>query len=147
MKTLVIYDSYFGNTKLVAETVAKELGIDVKVTPVTDLDPKELTGVELLIVGSPIRGWKPSPKTEEVLKGLHNNQLQGIKAAAFDTRVKGFFHGDAVKKMIQMLKEKGAEIISEPQGFYVKGREGPMHDGELEKAIVWAKSIKTKCQN
>jgi len=42
----------------------------------------------------------------------------------------------------QKLKEAGAEIMIKPQVFFVKGKEGPLIDGEVERATEWAKTIK-----
>ena len=101
MKSLVIYDSNFGNTKIIAETISKELGKDSKALFISDFDVKDLTGISLLIVGSPIIGWRPSEKMGTFLEVLGKNQLKGIKVATFDTRVKVFFHGDAAKKILK----------------------------------------------
>ncbi len=75
------------------------------------------------------------------LESLSKDQLKGIKAAAFDTRVKLFIHGDAAKKIAKALEDAGAEIVAEPQAFFVKGKEGPLLDGEIERASQWAKSL------
>jgi flavodoxin len=144
MKALVIFDTSFGNTKIIAETIAKELGNDTKAILISDFNNNELEGIDLLVVGSPIIGWKPSERMGKFLANLGKDQLKGFKAATFDTRVKIFFHGDAAKKIAQTLKEAGAGIIVEPQAFLVKGKEGPLIDGEIEKAIEWVKTIKTK---
>jgi flavodoxin len=144
MKALVIFDTSFGNTKIIAETVARELGNDTKAISVSDFNNNELEGTDLLVVGSPIIGWKPSERMGSFLASLSKDQLKGFKVATFDTRVKIFFHGDVAKKIAQTLKEAGAEIIVEPQAFLVKGKEGPLIDGEIEKAIEWAKTIKTR---
>ena len=40
-------------------------------------------------------------------------------------------------------EKAGAEIVVEPQSFFVKGGEGPLFDGEIERAEEWAKSIKS----
>ena len=141
MKSLVIFDTNFGNTKEIAETIAKGLGSDSKAISVTDFDNSELEGTNLLVVGSPIIGWRPSEKMGKFLASLSKDQLKGFKAVTFDTRVKIFFHGDAAKKISQKLKNAGAEIIVEPQVFYVKGKEGPLLEGEIEKAIEWAKML------
>lgn len=143
MKALVIFDSNFGNTKIIAETISRELGKDAKVLSVSDFNIKELEGIELLVVGSPIIGWKPSEKMGGFLAGLSSGQLKGLKAATFDTRVKLFISGDASKKIAKELKRAGAEIVVEPQAFLVKGKEGPLFDGEIEKATKWVTSIKT----
>ena len=143
MKVLVVYDSVYGNTKKIAETIAKELGKDVKTVSVSDFKSKDLTGINLLVVGSPILSFSPSEKTGKFLAGLGAGQLKGIQAAAFDTRVRIFFHGDAAKKIATGLKQAGADIIAEPCGFIVEGREGPLAADTLQKARDWAASFKS----
>jgi flavodoxin len=141
MKALVIYDSNLGNTKLIAETIAGELGENTRSVSVSDVKANDLVDVELLVVGSPIIGWKPTVHMQEFLAGLKPGQLKGIKATTFDTRVKLFIHGDAAKEMAGKLMELGAEIVTEPMPFYVKGKEGPLFDGEVDKAKAWAKKL------
>lgn len=143
MKTLIIYDSFFGNTKLLAETIGKELGNDTKVIHVSDFKQEDLKGVSLLIVGSPILGWRPSEKTTAFLMSFGKDQLKGIKVATFDTRMKIIIHGDATKKMSEMLSNLGAEVIVEPNWFIVAGKEGPLAGGEITRAQEWAKKIKS----
>ena len=55
MKKIVVYDSAFGNTEKIAQSMGSALGAppDVMVMRVGEMDPVELTGIELLIVGSP----------------------------------------------------------------------------------------------
>jgi flavodoxin len=144
MKALVVYDSIYGNTKKIAETVARELGKGVKVISVSEFSNKNLKGIDLLVVGSPILAFRPSEKTGKFLAGLGADQLKGIKAAAFDTRVRIFFHGDAAGKIASRLKQAGAEIVAEPCGFIVEGREGPLAKDALEKAKEWAGTIKAR---
>lgn len=142
MKAHVVYDSAFGNTKSVAEAVAGSLG-DLEATPVavSDFRPDDLAAGDLLVLGSPINGWRPTPKITELLSTLGDGHLKGVKAAAFDTRVRMFIHGDAAKKMAHALRDSGADIISEPMPFYVQGSEGPLRPGEIEKAARWGKSL------
>ncbi|KKQ02909.1 MAG: hypothetical protein US14_C0043G0012, partial [candidate division WS6 bacterium GW2011_WS6_36_26] len=81
-------------------------------------------------------------KTTAFLMSFGKDQLKGIGVATFDTRMKIIIHGDATKKMSEMLSNSGAEVIVEPSWFIVTGKEGPLADGELEKAKEWAKQIK-----
>lgn len=143
MKTLVVYDTYFGNTLKIADEIAKTLSKDSKVTSVDSFHASDLKGINMLIVGSPILAWKPSEKTQKFLASLSPGQLNGIKATSFDTRVRLFIHGDAAKTIANELIRAGAELVIEPKGFEVKGREGPLFEGELEKARQWAMEIKT----
>jgi flavodoxin len=142
MKALVVFDSNLGNTKKIAETIAKELGDGAKLVSVSDYNIKDLEGIELIIAGSPIIGWKPTERMDKFLSELGKDQLKGIKATAFDTRVKLFIHGDAMGKIADKLKSAGAEIVLKPQAFFVQGKETTvLLDGEIEKAVEWAKSI------
>jgi len=144
MKALVIFDTNYGNTKLVADSIAGQLGEGARSVSVKDLRDSDLAGIGLLVVGSPIIGWKPSERMGNFLAGLSKGRLKGMKAAAFDTRVKMFISGDAAKKISRALNNFGAEIIVRPQAFYVRGKEGPLLDGEIERAKDWARSIRTK---
>lgn len=62
MKNLVIYDSMYGNTKKIAESIAAVLGNSTRVVMVDQVKKNDLAGLGLLVVGSPILGWKPSKK-------------------------------------------------------------------------------------
>lgn len=142
MKSLIVYDSAFGNTKLVAERIAEVLSS--KLVNVKDFKELDLKDIDLILVGSPINGWRPLPSIVSFLESLKPGKLNGLKATSFDTRVKLFIHGDAKDKIAKSLKQTGAEIITEPQAFYVKGSNGPLLESEIEKAKDWANEIKTK---
>ena len=88
MKTLIVYDSFFGNTDQIARAIGNVLAAeaDVSVVRVADVKPAHLAGLDLLIVGSPTRAFSASPATKAWLKNLPPNSLTGIKVAAFDTR-------------------------------------------------------------
>ena len=150
MKALVLYDSFFGNTAQVARAIGEALGeqIEVVVRKVGDVQPGQLEGLDLLIVGAPTRGFRPSPDVSRFLKNLPADSLQGVKAAAFDTRISEedvnsrVFHflvryfGYAAKPIAQMLRKKGADVVIDPEGFFVEDTEGPLKEGELERAAI-----------
>lgn len=135
----MIFDSNFGNTKKIAEAIAKKL--HTKAVAVSEVSKTHLENIDLLIVGSPIIGWKPSEKMDKFLAGLRSGQLKNVRAAAFDTRIKLFIHGDGASKISKALENAGAEIITQPKGFFVRGKEGPLLKGEMEKALEWASVI------
>jgi flavodoxin len=133
-------------------------GYDVEILRVSNVKPEQLTGLKLLIVGSPTRQFRPTAAINNFLKRIPKNGLKGVKIAAFDTRftmsvieesrVLPFFvrlFGYAAKPVSDRLKKKGGELIIPPEGFYVKDSEGPLKDGELERAAAWARlAIKTQ---
>ena len=153
MKALVVYDSVFGNTGKVAQAIGQALGSpeEVETLRVGEVTPEQLTRVTLLVVGSPTRQFRPTPATTNLLKSIPANGLQGVKVAAFDTRflesainkvrILAFFvkiFGYAAKPIADRLEKKGGELAAPPEGFYVGDTEGPLLEGELERAAAWA---------
>jgi hypothetical protein len=47
----------------------------------------------------------------------------------------------AARRIADGLKKKGGELVVPPEGFYVEGTEGPLTEGELERAAYWAEQI------
>jgi flavodoxin I len=155
MKALIVYDSFFGNTQKIAEAIGKALGgkVTVPVVKVADVKPEELLHLDYLIFGSPTRAFQPSPAITKILKGIPSSGLKGSKVAAFDTRISvedtpvailRFFSkifGYAAKTMAGNLVKKGGTLAVPPEGFFVKGSEGPLKEGELERASAWTKQI------
>ena len=156
MKAMVIFDSVFGNTAKIAEAIGQGLGSpeEVQVVRVNDVKPEQLIGLTLLIVGSPTRQFNPTGATTNLIKGIPKDGLKGVKVAAFDTRITesevervrilAFFvkiFGYAAKPMADRLEKKGGELTVPPEGFYVGGTEGPLLEGELERAADWARQI------
>lgn len=155
MKTLVIYESVFGNTGQIARAIGNGLGSqpDVGVVQVKDARLEELTGVELLIVGSPTRAFRPMDSIKSFINLLPGNALKGMKVAAFDTGIAASdikstmlrmlikIGGYAAKPIAGLLRKKGGELIAPPEGFWVMGEKGPLKEGELERATEWARRI------
>ena len=153
MNVLVAYDSYFGNTEKIAKKVAETIGPEVTVKRVGDVSPEMLKELDLFILGSPTRAFKPSDATNAFLKKLSKGSLDGVKVAAFDTRINpeevgnpilkfmvGIF-GYAVKPMAEKLVKNGGMLVGEMAWFFVVESEGPLKEGELERAAEWAKSL------
>ena len=64
--------------------------------------------------------------------------------AGFDTRMTNkliTLFGTAVPKISKALKNKGGTVVEQPAGFFVTGGEGPLKDGEIERAAAWARGL------
>ncbi len=148
MKTIVIYDSVFGNTAKIADEIAKATG--GALFKITDICAADLGDATHVFLGSPTRAFRPTPAVTAWLKKLPAGTLKGKHAAAFDTRaimdtvdsamlkrmVKWF--GYAAEKIQKELIKKDAFVHTDPTGFYVLESEGPLKDGELKRAAEWA---------
>lgn len=161
MKTLVIYDSLYGNTEKVAfaigDGLAEGLGASgsVQVLPAGEAHADQLAGWDLVIVGAPTHGSHPSPPMREFLDRVPDKALPGVRVAAFDTRTDmdtlngamrlfGKFLdrlGYAAPKISASLEAKGGQVVRPPEGFIVKGTEGPLEEGELERATSWGRQV------
>ena len=144
IEVLILYDSVYGNTEEIAKAIGSAITGDVKVLRVGEVNPSELEAIDLLIVGSPTQGGRPTKAIQDFLDKFSGPSMKGIKVAAFDTRfstrVVAIF-GYAAGRIAGGLKRKGAILAAPPEGFFVKGTEGPLKEGELERAAVWAKEV------
>lgn len=149
MKSLVVYGTYFGNTEKIAQAIADQL--NTKAVNVKEFKKEMLDNIDLLVVGSPTRAFRPIDSINKFITDLPN--LENVKVAAFDTRiniddinskllkflVKIF--GYAAEPMLKKLMKKGGKKVLEPVGFCVKDSEGPLLDGELERAKDWVSKL------
>jgi flavodoxin len=155
MNVAVVYESFFGNTWRIAKAMEKFTNGNIKVYPVDAFTLNQISETDLLIVGSPTRGFRPCELTNKFLKNIPNKGLQGIKVAAFDTRISLDFisskslrfmvktGGYATKPIAKSLVKKGGELIQPPQGFFVSDEKGPLLKGEIERATRWAENLLT----
>jgi len=158
MKALIVYESFFGNTERIAQAIAQALGSppEVELRRASEVQPEQLRGLTLLVVGSPTRAFGPTPDTTALLKRIPGGALKGVKVAAFDTRISASdvksaaapllrgltkVFGWAAKPISDALAKAGGEVVVPPEGFAVLASEGPLKEGELERAVAWAKQI------
>jgi len=161
MKAVVVYDTASGNTEKIALAIGQALGQReaVNVLKAGNAQPEDLTSAELLIVGSPTQKFRPLPLVTALLQNIPHDGLKKVRVAAFDTRitpeevarvgilaflVKLF--GYAAEAIGKKLSQKGGTLLVPPQGFYVQGTQGPLVEGELERAAAWAKKIAEKIE-
>jgi len=155
VKSLIVFDSFFGNTEMVARAIAETLDVfgEARALRVAEVESGHLLDLDLLIVGSPTRAFRPSPAVQVWLKALPPAALDGVRVAAFDTRVdvdtvgSRFltimvrWFGYAAEPIEKRLLAAGGERAGPPAGFVVEGKTGPLRDGESARARAWAKHL------
>ena len=164
MRAIVVYESMYGNTHLVADAIGAGLStvFDVSVVPVAQADPAVLAGADLVVVGGPTHAHgmsRPSTRKaaveaaskpvggltvepEALGQGLRDwfgslGQYQ-VKAAAFDTRMHGpaALTGRASKGVTRLLREHGFEVTEEPESFLVT-KQDRLEPQETARAREW----------
>jgi flavodoxin len=150
MNTLVIYDSQFGNTERIAQAIASMLSEfgQARAIRVDPTHPVDFQGVDLLILGCPTQGWKPTPAMQTFLGNVSPKSLRGLAVACFDTRFDKprWMTGSAARVMDKKLRAMGVLPALPPESFFVAGTEGPLASGELERAAKWARMLREKIE-
>jgi hypothetical protein len=173
MRTVVVYESMFGNTRKVA-AIAEGFGPDaeVRVVPVAEAEPAKLGPVDLLVVGGPTHGWSMSrPSTRKgapdyvrrsdgrltlepgadtgpgVREWLAGAERTANWAAPFDTKLKGpgWLTGRASHAMSRVLRRHGMLVVAGPESFLVD-RKNVLLPGELDRARAWGARLATMVQ-
>lgn len=169
MRTLVVYESMFGNTHAIADSIADGLRAagEVRVVPVAEAGPELIRWADLVVAGGPThvhgmtreltrdmaRGMATKPEAKVTLdpaaagSGIREwlDDLDGGRgrlAAAFDTRAQGapFLTGRASLGVARALGARGFKLAAEPESFLIDG-EGHLVAGERDRARMWAAAL------
>lgn len=162
MRALVIYETMFGNTRKIAEAVAEGMreGARVEVADVKDAPADVPQEVDLVVVGGPTHAFsmsRHSTRRETAHRGGRIADVpRGIRDwlsdlpsdghpqtfVAFDTRVDmPLMPGAASRSATRAARRKGFRHTAEPESFLVEGYEGPLVDGELDRAREWGRRL------
>ena len=150
-RIVIVYDSAYGNTAEVAGAVTEALdgsGV-IRTQLASEVSTDVIRSADLLIVGSPTQGGRPTKSLQDALDRLPEDALSDVFVAAFDTRFSTKTHGVrlrllmntigfAAEKIASQLRAKGGSVVAPPAGFIVEDKPGPLAPGELERARSWA---------
>lgn len=164
MTVLVVFESHWGNTEQVAHAVAaglRESGVEVSMASV-DEAPRDLGGVDLLVVGGPTHAFSLSRQrtredadrrgstmgsSETGLREYLNDIAAGDAhppLVAFDTKVSHpNLPGSAARAAVRLAKRHQFEIEAEPETFWVHDVAGPLDAGQLDRARQWGRELAT----
>ncbi len=162
-RVVVVHESMFGNTRRIAEAVARggrDVGLDVQVASVTDLDPHDVPTDALLVVAAPTHAFglsRPNTRADAVRQGALEGAAtigmrewlaglpaaEGHLAAVLDTRVRKVrrVRANAARSAAKALHRKGYHLLARPEGFQVEDTAGPLTDGEEERAAGWGRAL------
>ena len=168
MSTLVVYESMFGNTRHVAEAIARGVATTgaVKTVPVSQAREEDLSAYDLLIVGGPThvhgmsrgstrRGAEESASKPDSTVTLEADATsEGIRewlsslppshgrAVTFDTRsdAPALLTGRASKGIGKKLRHLGFDLVAESESFLVD-KESHLEDDEATRAEQWGRVL------
>ena len=80
------------------------------------------------------------PGVRDWFHGLSKTR-NGARAAAFDTRADFRLAGGAAHAIARRLRSHGYQLAAEPEGFIIEDTEGPLREGELDRAKAWGSAL------
>jgi Flavodoxin domain len=170
MRALIVYESMYGSTHLVANCIAEGLrdkACDVSVVPVSRAAPDIVADTDLIVVGGPTHmhgmtsgssrraavdaadkpgsalSLEPEASGPGLRDWLHILRLgDGIPAAAFDTRLDGaaMLTGRASNGIARRLRQRGYHLVVPAQSFLVS-KQNTLLDSEADRARTWGASL------
>ena len=155
MKGIVIYDTSYGNTRKVAETIAETLeesGIEVDAFYVKKVKKLSAKGYDFLVLGSPTRFGTMSLAVRFFLNKVNSKEWLNKPFAAFDTenpenieqsRIQNK-EWSAAEKISKKLIEKKMNQLLPVLKAVVLGWKGPLQEGEIERAKEYARELANK---
>lgn len=159
MDALVVYESYWGNTEVVAREVAAGLAasLNVRVRHVADAGD-DTAGIDLIVAGGPTHVLSMSRRRTRIdaarQSGFRGDPARGLRdwlaalpaggplppVFTFDTRLSMMRHfpGSAARSAAAAVRRHGGRTPPDAtRSFYVVDVEGPLCEGELERARQW----------
>lgn len=152
----MVVESMWGNTRAVGDAVARGLGGETQVVEVSEAPITVPAGVDLVVVGGPTHAFSMSRGSTR-----HDAHARGAPAAAtsvgirewlaglapsghvdvatFDTRVAKVrrLPGSAARSAAKEVRRHHLGRLVGTESFYVEDMEGPLLEGELDRAEAW----------
>ena len=160
MKAVVVYESHWGNTEAIARAVAAGFGPEAEVLTTDQALDSVLMGADLVVAGAPLiafglpsdktRGGvaaesAKAPKPPDLSHPSMSSWLDSLprghgRSASFETRMR-WSPGGATGAIDRGLESAGYRSVAKGRRFVVKGKYGPLRDGEIELARQWGAEL------
>ena len=155
MKGIVVYDSSYGNTRKIAETIVetlKESGMEADLFYVKKVKKLSVKDYDFLVLGSPTRFGTMSFAVKFFLGKVKSEEWANKPFAAFDTenpenieqaRIQNK-EWSAAEKIAKRLRDKQMNQLLPVLKAVVLGWKGPLQEGEIERTKEYARELALK---
>ena len=155
MKGIVVYDTSYGNTKKIAETIAetlKESRIEVDLFHVKDVKKLSAKDYNFLVLGSPTKFGTMSFAIRFFLGKVKSDEWMNKPFTAFDTENPENIERaqaenkewSAAEKISEKLREKKMNQLLPVLKAVVFGQKGPLKEGEIGRTKDYARELAIK---
>lgn len=136
MRALVVYTSWFGHTRLIANALAEELeghGLQVVCAPIDKIEPSEVIGFGLMLIGSHTHTGHASRRLVDFVEAIPIRRLSKMLVGVFGTtdRADDLDHHT---ELVTALAERGCEPVQPTLTFIRAGGSAILPERELDPA-------------
>ncbi|MCI4340018.1 MAG: hypothetical protein L3J73_01945 [Thermoplasmata archaeon] len=146
MRSMVIYDSWYGDTRRVAEEIARAIaqttGVDAALVEVDRAGIGRVHDYDLLVLGTPNHFGGPTRKIRQLVRDLEDLGPFPGKIALFDTCYAADV-GKATGKLVDLLRTVRPPGGAAPArlSVIVEATRGPVRPGELARAHAFGVEV------
>ncbi len=155
MRALILFRSYYGNTKRIAEEMAakiRSMGHEADVRDVRQRLP-DLRDFDAVVLGAPTRMGRVAGRARGAMKKLKKKGIGNKPVAVFDTcgiipkspedvqKFMRFFEPGAAGILRKTAREQGLSLFPETLRCEVAGMRGPLTQDALVKTSAFASAL------
>jgi hypothetical protein len=165
---IVVYESIWGNTAVLAQAIGRGLGPKTQVLSTSEATPDIVAEADLLVLGAPVHSYNrpefvtiqvgrgPEDEAEGVAPGselllmrdwIRGLPTPGVPVAVFEIRIGDLPGEGGAREVLEALAEKGWNPVVPASSFRMEshpispGPGGWINPGELERARAWGASL------
>jgi flavodoxin len=156
MKGVVIYESYYGNTKILAEAIAQQLEVDgheVELRSVREHHPESPKG-DIMFLGSPVRMGSVTGRVKRYIRKLDKDVWKHKPIVVFTTtmmlpqdatdeqkRSQEKWDRGAGRKLTDLARSRGLNAVQNHLWVEVEGMKGPLVETGVENVKQFVRDI------
>lgn len=120
MKALVVYASWFGYNRAIAKAITDDLsqrGITVACAPISKVEPSEVAGFDVLILGTYTHLGHASKRIRDFCDAIPQRRLNRVTVAVFGTQLEDAHQrGEpgGVDDLLNCLAARGCQVVTTP---------------------------------
>ena len=133
-KAIVLYDTVFGNTEKIADSLARGMRRHCQVDffSISEVDATKLPAYDLIAVGAPTQAFSAHRPMKDFLAALKAEALSGKLGFAFDTKIDSRLSGSAAKYIEERMERLGMKVVKPRASAIVTGgtKDNKLREGE-----------------
>jgi flavorubredoxin len=109
MRALILYTSWFGQTRLIARALSEELkahGITVVVASVAQFEPREVSGFAMMLLGTHTHTGQASRQLRDLCQAIPHHRLRRMAIGLFGTSSRPN-QPESLRDLAHCLAERG----------------------------------------